>query len=197
MKRAYLLLVFSIILPLLSSCEGDEDCLQPWLDGSIPVSACILEPAGCSDGEIIEVSRVIDGDTVKLVDGRTVRMLGINAPEMPSNPGDPNLIPVTCMGPLAREYLSDHLEGQDVCLRYPDGEEHEDVYGRTLAYIYYGGMNVSTLMVATGHACVYDSFREPICNQDLTQAETQAQSDQLGLWGVCARLHGDPCGALR
>ncbi|MGV6807200.1 MAG: thermonuclease family protein, partial [bacterium] len=33
-------------------------------------------------GEPVAVSRVIDGDTLHLVDGRRVRLIGVNTPEM-------------------------------------------------------------------------------------------------------------------
>ncbi|WP_132530889.1 thermonuclease family protein [Pseudomonas aeruginosa] len=33
----------------------------------------------------VEVARVVDGDTVRLRDGRSVRLIGINAPELAHN----------------------------------------------------------------------------------------------------------------
>src|SRR4051812_4776197 len=51
-------------------------------------SLCLSVPAWTADcipfgaGEVARIDRVYDGDTVKLVDGRHVRILGVNAPEV-------------------------------------------------------------------------------------------------------------------
>jgi len=38
--------------------------------------------AACGDSQVIQVKRVVDGDTIVLADERTIRVLGIDTPEI-------------------------------------------------------------------------------------------------------------------
>ncbi len=69
------------------------------------------------------VLRIIDGDTIELTSGETVRLLGINAREM----GTP-------FSMEAKLFTMELLSRQDVRLE-TDEQEH-DVYGRLLAHVY-------------------------------------------------------------
>ena len=62
--------------------------------------------------EYMEVSRVIDGDTVVLKDGQRVRLLGIDTPEST----DPRR-PVQFFGLEAKQFLRRLIEHKTVCLR--------------------------------------------------------------------------------
>ena len=54
---------------------------------------CLAETCPTRDtSERVTVTYVYDGDTVKLADGRRLRLIGINAPEL--LPGDPDAAPV-------------------------------------------------------------------------------------------------------
>ena len=46
-------------------------------------AACPLLPGG----QEVVVRRVVDGDTLRLVDGRSVRLIGVNAPELGKSGG--------------------------------------------------------------------------------------------------------------
>ncbi len=74
-----------------------------------------------------QVIRVIDGDTVILADGRKVRYLGIDAPEISHTPFDP-------YGPEAFEFNHDLVQAKEVRLEYD--VNRTDSYGRTLAFVY-------------------------------------------------------------
>jgi len=83
-----------------------------------------------------QVTHVVDGDTVdvRLADGdeETVRYIGIDTPET-VKPGTP----VQCGGPRAHDVNERLVDGRTVILRFD--EEHRDVYGRLLAYVYVPG----------------------------------------------------------
>jgi micrococcal nuclease len=73
---------------------------------------------------------VYDGDTIKLEDGRKVRLLGINTPEI-SHHGKPS----EPFGKEARQALVKLLAGNPrLALRYE--EDRKDRYGRLLAHVY-------------------------------------------------------------
>ena len=80
--------------------------------------------------EWVHVAHVYDGDTVRLDDGRKVRFIGINTPEI-GHDGEPS----EPQGEEARQALQQLLQGQSrIALHY--GKEREDRYGRLLAHLY-------------------------------------------------------------
>ncbi len=115
-----------------------------------------------------------DGDTIQLMDGRKVRLIGLNAPELArnDNPGEP-------LGQEARRMLSTLLKSQRVALRF--GQEKKDRYGRLLAHVYLADRrNVQELMLETGLAAavaVGPNLRNVAC---YWAAEMRARG--AGIW---------------
>ena len=91
------------------------------------------------------VKKVIDGDTIELVDGTKIRYIGIDTPETvhPSKP-------VEFMGKEASNFNKTLVEGQCVHLEYD--VERTDKYGRTLAYVYLDTLFVNAELVKQGYA---------------------------------------------
>lgn len=73
--------------------------------------------------EHVNVTRVVDGDTFELIDGRKVRLICVNTPEKGES-GYKN----------ATEYLRLLVEGKEVSLEKDVSET--DRYGRLLRYVY-------------------------------------------------------------
>ena len=69
------------------------------------------------------VTRVIDGDTIELADGRRVRLIGIDAPEIGEAGADE-----------ATQFVSDLILDQTVWLE-PDGDD-TDRFGRLRRYVW-------------------------------------------------------------
>ncbi len=184
---------------LLAACDQEDACPGLPIDGlegtEVP-ALCYLAPAKCAGGQWSTVASVYDGDTITLSDGSKVRLLGINAPEQPDKDAmqDSALDPVTCGGGDAGDFLRGWVLERSVCLMdSPISGPEEDKYGRKLKYVFVDGVNVNLLMVATGHVCTYDAFAEPHCNEAFLAEEARADSEGLGIWGLCADLHVDPC----
>jgi endonuclease YncB( thermonuclease family) len=97
--------------------------------------------------EVAVVAQVIDGDTVRLQGGRSVRLIGINTTEIgrDGRPSEP-------LAEQAREALQSLLGHRaTVSLRY--GQERHDRYGRLLAHLYLSdGRNVEAHMLKAGLA---------------------------------------------
>jgi uncharacterized protein YjbJ (UPF0337 family) len=89
--------------------------------------------------ETVAVSRVDDGDTVHLEDGRTVRLVGINAPEADE-----------CFGDDAKAALANLVEGREVGMGFD--VEPRDQFDRLLALLVVDGSLVNLRMVADGYA---------------------------------------------
>ena len=91
------------------------------------------------------VNRVIDGDTVELGNGRTVRLLGIDTPER----GE-------CGFDRATDNLVKLVEGKTV--RLTRAGENTDRYDRLLRYVDIGDMDAGLRLIKNGHAIArYDS----------------------------------------
>lgn len=125
----------------------------------------------------VRVARVIDGDTVRADDGRRIRLLGIDAPEIgydgePSEPG----------AEAAREWLDQRIGGSSIELRL--GPEEFDRYGRTLAWIYLpGGELINQELLRAGHARLLTRYGLPAdLSAELHQAAAEARVRQLGIW---------------
>jgi micrococcal nuclease len=86
-----------------------------------------------------------DGDTLRCGDER-VRLLGIDAPEL--HGCRPGRRCVEGDGEAARIALGAALQRGQLTI----GRIGQDSYGRTLAVVYAGGVNLSCVMLAAGHA---------------------------------------------
>lgn len=100
--------------------------IQGVLSSTGTVSPPTAEPGTTSERATID--RVVDGDTVVTSTGLTVRIIGIDAPEMGA-----------CGTEEAEALLRELVEGQDVTLVNPTSVVDTDQYGRTLRYIDTGG----------------------------------------------------------
>jgi endonuclease YncB( thermonuclease family) len=90
---------------------------------------------------------VLDGDTLRLPDGRKLRLAAIDTPEL-GRPG----------AQQAAECLAGLLQGRRLRLQPPDPPR--DRYGRLLADVVADGSSVSAALVERGLAWVYDG-RDP------------------------------------
>jgi micrococcal nuclease len=123
------------------------------------------------------VDYVHDGDTLFLTDGRKVRMLGINTPEIGDN--------LECYGDEATGLLRQLLpEGTHVWV-LPDIEPL-DQYGRSLLFIYTDdSTNVNLEMLRQGAAEV-EMYRPNLMFQaEIEATERSAVDAAAGLWGAC------------
>ena len=124
------------------------------------------------------VTRVIDGDTIELSDGRKLRYIGIDTPETVH----PQL-GLECFGTEARNYNQQLVAGKQVYLE--KDVQDVDRYGRLLRYVWIDQVLVNEKLVSDGYA--YASAYPPdVKYQDrLNQAQRQARESGAGLWGKC------------
>lgn len=153
--------------------------------GPSRAGAAECDPPG--PGERARVARVIDGDTLVLADGRHVRMLGINAPELGHKgvPAEP--LARAAKAALERLVGADHRTGKMAAAvtLYVD-RERLDHYGRLLAHVSSGGRNLELELLRQGLA--YQVVIPPnLALADcLRAAERTARTAQIGLWSPSA-----------
>ena len=132
------------------------------------------------------VARIIDGDTIELADGRTVRFIGIDTPEVRHRRGgrwvdDPE--------PFARE--ASHATAALMARRTVRLEfdvQPRDKYGRTLAYVYVAEPDGHELMVneelvRLGAAQLMTIPPNVRYVERFRQAQDDARRAQRGVWG--------------
>lgn len=133
-------------------------------------------------GERSTVKRIIDGDTIELVDGRKVRYIGINTPETV----DPRR-PVECFGKEASEENKRLVDGKTV--RLEKDVSQTDTYGRLLRYVYVssssGELFVNDHLVRNGFAYVSTYPPDVKYVEQFRQAQTEAQQSRRGHWSGC------------
>jgi hypothetical protein len=124
---------------------------------------------GCTQqADAIFCTEIIDGDTFRLVTGDTVRLIGIDAPEL-SQPG----------GVLSREYLAHLICGKPITLEM--GYEDRDKYNRQLRFVYIDNLCINEEMIRQGYAEARYLPENPIREYYL-QLEIQAETAKAGLW---------------
>lgn len=129
----------------------------------------------------VPVTRVIDGDTLVLISGERVRLLGIDTPET----GQPYY-------QEAKEWLISMAEGQPVALE--SGDEDRDKYGRLLRHVFLGATHLNLELVKLGLAEVYMMEPGEKYYSIFLEAEAQAREQGLGIWGYpessfCLGIH--------
>jgi len=141
--------------------------------------AVAASPCGGEEIARGSVSRVVDGRTFVLDDGREVRLAGIETASLPARASDG-----PSGEPAAREALAKLTADAQVVLRR--AEFASDRYGRLIAYVELVQPNLSRSVQAellgNGVALVGDMVGERNCAAELLGREAAARSAKLGLW---------------
>jgi endonuclease YncB( thermonuclease family) len=128
-----------------------------------------------------EVASVTDGRSLRLADGREVRLAAIETPPLTSDAEDDGRAEVALAAKAALESFVLH---RMVVLR-PAGTG-SDRYGRIVAFVSVVSSAAETLvqrdMLAGGHALLSPIGLAPGCRTYLRTAERAARTAKLGLW---------------
>ncbi len=156
---------------------------------TLALTCALLLASGCQetgdthDLESAWVTSVVDGDTIRLEDGRTVRYIGVDTPEIAHNSTQED----ECYGPEATDFNAQMVEGKEVFLEYD--EELTDHYGRTLAYIWLGTgaarrmVNQELLFRGFGDLLIIEPNSR--YEEEMAQAVASAKQRGAGLWAAC------------
>lgn len=143
-----------------------------WLS---PAQAFCPAPPGLA---MAQVRDVVDGDTLRLQDGRSVRLIGINAPEIGRKGRTDEPFAVQ-----ARRRLQALVEASDGMVGLQLGAEPRDRYQRTLAHVYgHNGQSLEAQLLAEGlgwQVVVAPNNQLAACQH---QAEQAAREAGFGLW---------------
>lgn len=126
------------------------------------------------------VSNVIDGDTVKLADGRRVRYIGIDTPEVRRFEGGQWRLDPEPYAEAASEANRALVGGRRVRLEFD--ADPKDRHGRWLAYVYVDDTMVNERLLAEGYAELLTVRPNVRYLNRLEEAQADAQRGRKGLW---------------
>lgn len=130
----------------------------------------------CEAGSWVRAQWVADGDTIVLQDGRHVRYIGIDTPEIDheNHRAEP-------MGHEARSMNRKLVTGWQLRLVYD--REKTDRYGRTLAYVFRSdGLFLNAELVRRGYGHVLYCIPNTGKGKLLLSAQREAMGRGRGLW---------------
>ena len=156
------------ILSLLDTPTPQPKAYRPLAETAKP-----SQTLGTNDQQTYLVTKVIDGDTIEIEDGRKVRYIGIDTPELK---GD------ECFAKEARDKNKELVEGKRVKLQKDVSEI--DRYGRLLRFVYTeNGDFINNKLVLEGYATAA-TFPPDVSKQEIFKTSQQeANSQSRGLWG--------------
>jgi len=135
------------------------------------------------------VTKVVDGDTINLSDGRKVRLIGVDTPEVgyskkllrDSKKSGQSIKTIQALGRKASDFAKKLYAGKRVRLEYD--VEGKDRYGRTLAYVYLNnGLFVNAELIKEGYAQVMTVTPNVKFSDYFLKLQKEAREAKRGLW---------------
>lgn len=126
------------------------------------------------------VSRVVDGDTIELSNGETVRYIGIDTPEIREKENSYWVYKPMPFAEKAKDFNRKLVEGKSVRLEFD--VQKKDKYKRLLAYVYIEDKMVNIEMVRQGLAMIYTYPPNVKYSQRFLDAQREARDNKTGLW---------------
>jgi endonuclease YncB( thermonuclease family) len=127
---------------------------------TVPV---VVVPA--TEAIVLLTAQVVDGDTITMSDGTTVRLIGIDTPERGQ-----------CGYDESSALLAQLLVGQNVTL-VPGARDDIDKYGRLLRYVDVNGVDMDLKMIESGRAIARYDGRDGYGTH--TRQDAYVQADDL------------------
>ena len=137
----------------------------------------------------LRITSITDGDTIKLSDGTSVRLLQIDSPELRGN---------ECYATEAQKALAKLINRSGkISLTTDPNLDEVDRYGRLLRYLFIGKRNINLEMVRVGAAAPYFYRSERgLYSEKLIKAAQSARANSRGLWSACPNATLEPNRAL-
>lgn len=157
------------------------------------------------DFPLYDVERVVDGDTIhirKEGERAKLRLLSVDTEEKLT--GRPNVSPTkpeTVFGEASAQWakaffddLAEEGRPAQVGLRFPDGVERNDVYGRLLCHVLLpDGSDFNIQLVREGWSPYFNKYgNSRIAHGEFVEAQRLARAEKLGIWNPKTNEPTDP-----
>ena len=160
----------------------------------VAAAGCIRNSVG-SDGResSFRVTRVTDGDTIELSNGRKVRYIGIDTPETRKRRGRDWVYSPEPYSQAAKDHNEALLRQGNVTLEFD--EQKEDKYGRFLAYVYAGDRMVNEDLLREGYATLFIYPPNTKYLELMIGAQEDARRNERGMWKTLKTISPGEAGA--
>jgi len=165
-----------------------------WLLTFVSAVGCMRsggEPDGRENG--YRIARVIDGDTIELSNGRKVRYIGIDTPEVRERRGRNWVYAPEPYSLAAKDHNEALLRQGKITLEFD--AQKEDKYGRFLAYVYAGDRMVNEGLLREGYATLYTYPPNTKYLGLLIGAQEDARRHGRGMWKTLKTISPGEAGA--
>ena len=137
----------------------------------------IPSPRWSAGEPVYHVSKVVDGDTIRLSNDEKVRLIGVDTPET-VHPKKP----VEYYGREASAFTKREMDGRDARMTY--GHERRDHYGRLLAYVWRrpDDFFINAEIISQGYGFAYTKYPFEYV-EEFRALERTAREERRGLWG--------------
>ena len=191
MRRKHFFVLILLVIALIGGIAAGSlfgngvGRLTALISGNEPEDTGEIELPDEDEGEIVRVTRVLDGDTLEIEGGEQVRYIGIDAPE--------NSDESICYGRKSAEINELLVGGKEV--RIIGDTQDKDALGRLLRYVFVedeGGEEifVNLHLVEEGAAFAVTYPPDTRYGKDLQAAELVARDLERGLWSECKEGKG-------
>jgi len=161
-----------------TTCKNRSGDVCP---STLPLVSPSLSPITCN-GSNYTVERIIDGDTFVLTNGETVRIIGIDTPEVDE----------PCYSE-ATQFLTNQIDGKTICLSTDVSDT--DQYDRWLRYAFTEENTfINRLLVIEGYAYAKEYPPDVKYATLLSDAEDYASSNAVGCLWANSDSDGDSSG---
>ena len=118
------------------------------------------------------VTRIVDGDTLQLQDGKEIRLYGMSTPEQKEP-----------FYQEANQFTENLVLNKEITLEQ-EKRYKQDKFGRLLGYVFVDGVNLNIELVRNGLAKVvlYEKRAELKYQDVLLSAEKEAKEKRMGIW---------------
>ncbi|MBU1085019.1 MAG: thermonuclease family protein [Candidatus Beckwithbacteria bacterium] len=120
----------------------------------------------------VEVTRVVDGDTIELIDGRRIRYINVDTPEVDE-----------CFRAESIKMNEELVMGKKVRIEY----DYDKIgkWGRELAYVYADGKMVNEELLKMGAGEFQRDNNNHKYEERLITVAENSKEEKRGLWSVC------------
>ena len=152
-----------------------------------PILLFIISCTPSYDYSHIKVIDVIDGDTIKLANGKLLRYIGLDTPELRIKKGGKFIYSPQPFSKEATEFNQKLVANKFITVEFD--VERVDRYGRLLGYCFVDDTFVNARLIEEGFATLY-TWPPNIKYVDLlVNSQKKARQEKKGLWGAYETIH--------
>lgn len=195
MRRSISLFVLLATSPSMAPAAPVQQRGAPWPPPRATMAEVLADCATEKPKELFPIERVVDGDTIWIQrngEREKLRLLSVDTEEKYVGGNDISASkPSTRFGEQSTGWAKGFFLPRtpdeapvQVGLRFPDGAEARDVYGRLLCHVVTrDGIDFNLFLVRMGHSPYFNKYgNSSIAHGEFARAQAAAKKEKRGIW---------------